>query len=208
MIDGGETERRVRENRKEGDEKGADQHGVIGLEIDEQQRRDGDDRRHLQHDGERQQRALQPFRLRDQQSERDGRDGRDDQRFERDAERDEQRRKQQFAIFDELCEDRGRRGQNIGRNISSPDDRLPGGDHGGEDRKRQRDVAQNIPFAARAHAASSAIAARNAREARRLICEKFSLVRNSASRGSDGSMSISSTIFPRSFDITTMRVER
>ena len=101
MIGGGEAERRIRQDREEGDEKGAGQHRGPGVEIDEKQRCDGDDRRHLQDDCDWQQCPLDPFRLRKQDRQRDAADDGERQRFERRAERDGERGKQDRAISQE-----------------------------------------------------------------------------------------------------------
>ena len=210
MIDRGEPQRRVRQDRKKRHQKGADQHGARWRKIDQQQRRDGDDGRHLKHDRVGRQCARQPFGLRHRQGQQRAANRRQRQRPKRDRQGDEQRRKQQFAILDQLLQDNARRRQHVGGDAPQPNNRLPQrqkSHEGGERGRRRRQHFAPIQ-SRRAHGSSSPMARRRAFEARRESCENTGPRRYSPSRVMPGSTGIWSTISPPLAASTTIRVER
>ncbi len=118
MVGRAQPLRGVRQDREEGDDPGADQQRRLGGgRIDEDQRRDGDDRRHLQDDGIGVERQLDPFRLGHEYGERDAADQRDAERREGDLEGDEQRRQQDRPVGAERLGDPQRARQDVVRDV-------------------------------------------------------------------------------------------
>ena len=118
--------RGVGEDREEGDEPGADQERRLGVgRVDEDQRRDGDDRRHLQDDGVGIERQLDPFRLGHEDGERDAADQRDGERQEGDLQRDQQGRQQDRIVGAEGLGDAQRARQDVVRHMGDVDIDLP-----------------------------------------------------------------------------------
>ena len=83
MIDGGEAERGVGEDREESDQERDDENRAAGGQIDEQQRRNRDDGRHLHDHREREERAFERPPLREERAPAARPDRRRDQRLER-----------------------------------------------------------------------------------------------------------------------------
>src|SRR5579863_6091860 len=94
VIGGSKTKRRVRQDREERDEEGADENRRAGRKIDEEQGRDRDDRRYLHDDGEGKEGAFDDPRLSEQHRQGDAAHDRYEQRLEGDVQRHEQRSEQ------------------------------------------------------------------------------------------------------------------
>ena len=102
MVDAAQAERRVGDDREEGDDDRAqDERDARVVHPDDDERRDGDDRRHLQQHGVGEKAHFDPSALHEEQRHQRSDDGRDRQGGERDAECDAERFRQQRPIGDE-----------------------------------------------------------------------------------------------------------
>ena len=141
MVGRVEPEDRVRQDREERHDPGADQQRQVDVaDPDDDQRRDRDDRRHLQDHRIGEQRFLQPLRLREDDRERDADRDRGDQRRKRDAQRDPQRFRQRAPVVPQRLRDQDRAGQDVMRDALDAHHRLPGGEHHDADHHRRDDA--------------------------------------------------------------------
>jgi hypothetical protein len=90
---------------------------VVEAHPDQDQRRDGDDGRHLQDHGIGIEHAFHGAALRERDRGGDAQNGRGDEGFQRDGEGGEQGFHQRAEILHEGAGDGGRRGQDIGRDL-------------------------------------------------------------------------------------------
>ena len=171
VIDRGEPERRVRQDRKKRHQKGADQHGARRLQdkpaAAARWRRSASPASMI---AKGSQCALQPFRLRHRQCQQHAANRRQRQRLKRDRRGDEQRRKQQFAILDQLLQDNARRRQHIGRVFPAAERPPPTAPRKAAKATSGGAAAIKISRqfgSRRAHGSSSPMARRSAFEARR-----------------------------------------
>jgi len=134
-----QAERGIGEDRKEGDDPGADQLGRMGVvDIDQDQRRDGDDRRDLQDHREGIKTALDPGREVEQHRQADTADDGDEEGGKGDPKRHQKRVKERIPILDQALQDEAGAGQDVMRDIIQADDHVPGdqnetADHGWKD---------------------------------------------------------------------------
>ena len=134
-----EALRGVGEDGEEGDDPGADQERLAGRRrVDQDQRRDGDDRRHLQDHGIGEERELDPARLRHQDRKRDAGDKGDRKRQEGGAQRHEERLAEDRPVGDERLADPDRAWQDVVRHVGDRDVDLPDHDEKHEHRDRYR----------------------------------------------------------------------
>src|SRR6202011_5328106 len=96
-----QTKRGVGQHRKKSDDPGADNDRGLLRQVNQQQRRNRDHRRDLQDHRIGEQRIFQPFRLIEQQRQRDAADGGGNKSFERRQQRGQQRLRQHRPIADE-----------------------------------------------------------------------------------------------------------
>ena len=127
---------------------------VPEFEIDEKQRRDRDDRRHLQDHREGIERALDQPRLREDDGDEDTAERREQKRDRHGAQGDEKRERERAPILDEGRDDDARRGQDVGRDVVDPHHELPQPDREGESHDRQDDADEARPRDAAAPAAA------------------------------------------------------
>ena len=125
VVGGRKAERGVGEKRKERDQEGAHQHRDGGRQIDQEQRRDGDDRRHLHRHGEGVERPLDEPRLGENDRQRHASDDRREKSLQRDRQRHPER---------------GREGRPVGEERGDDDARAPAAGRAG-----WRNSARSLP---------------------------------------------------------------
>ena len=181
------SERRVRQHRKKRHDPGAGQHGRVLRQIDQEERRDGDDRRHLEDHGVGIERVFDQPGLIEQDREPNSADCRQQKSLDCRRQRDQKRLEQQRPIVDERAQDQAGAGQDVGRNVFDPHHRLPHRDPDREHNDRQRDAQRAVAVFAievRVHRSPpAAIACASASDARRQDAAYSAEVRKSRSRG-------------------------
>ena len=114
MIDALQARDHVGKDREERHEEGDDQqHRLRFRDIDQQQRRDGDDRGHLQDHRKRKQRQFHPLALHQDDRHGDAPDQGQDQRGKGDPERHQQGGRQGRPVVDQRGHHVARRGQDV-----------------------------------------------------------------------------------------------
>ena len=150
VVGAAQALRRVGQDREEGDDPGADQDRALrGRRIDQDQRRDRDDRRHLQDDGVGVEGELDPARLRHDDGERDAADERDGERREGDLQRDEERGDEDRPIRRHRLGDADRARQDVVRHVVDRHIDLPDDEQEREHRDRHQDAEHALDRACR-----------------------------------------------------------
>ena len=144
VVDRIEPERGVGEHGKEGDDPGAGEHRRRLRQINEQERRDCHDRRHLQDDRIGIERIFDEPRLIEQDGKADAADGGEQKTFERRGQRDEKGGQQHRAVGDQRGENEPRARQHVGRNIAGAHHHLPQQHTEREHRDRQQHAQHAI----------------------------------------------------------------
>src|SRR5271170_6429293 len=215
MVHRGQAERGIGEYREESDQKRTDQHRLARTQIDQQQRRDGDDRGHLHDDGERKKRAFDHTRLREHEREQKAANGGRGQRLECDGERDFERAQQGSPVLDQGRHDQAGRRQNDGLNVVNANHRFPSENSGEQRAARQRILQQLVAIhyltpsrSLTSPDPSNAMASCRASEVARHLSAYSAQRRKSSPRGSGEGTTISATTRPGRGAMTTIRSDR
>ena len=128
VVGGAQALRGVGQHREEGDDPGADEDRALrGRRIDDDERRNGDDGRHLQDHGIGIERQLDPSRLRHQDRQRHGAGNGDGERHERDLQRHQERAGEDRPVLHHGLRHAHRARQDVMRHLGGGDVNLPGG---------------------------------------------------------------------------------
>ena len=148
MVDRGEAERGVGQHREERHDPGTGQHRQGLRQIDQQQRRDGDDRCHLQDHRVRIERVFDQPRLAEQDGKADAADGGEQEALEGGGERHQQRLPQQAAVGDQCAQHQARARQHKRRNGEGAHHQVPGHQHQRQHEDGQADAQRAVAHGA------------------------------------------------------------